>query len=97
MNKPQTVTEINTGIQSLTHSSRDNMSSYTTKCPGCRKVFKTFYYLKKHVREGHKDISQNTIIPEFFDQEGVPAFLPIPLEDLDQESRGLPDVAGWRY
>ena len=63
------------------------MSSYTTKCPGCSKVFKTFYSLKRHVRERHEDISEDTLKPKFFDQEGLPASLPIPLEDLDQESK----------
>lgn len=86
MNKPQTITGVNAVTQSVFHP-RSDMSSYTTKCPGCKKVFKTFYSLKKHVRERHEDISEDTVIPEFFDQEGVLASLPIPREDLDQESK----------
>lgn len=46
------------------------MTSFTTDCPSCAKKFKTLYSLKKHVRQRHEDIDEDSLIPRFKDQDG---------------------------
>ena len=45
------------------------MSIFTTQCPLCRKVFKTFYSLKKHVRERHDGVDEESLITGDYDHK----------------------------
>ena len=46
------------------------MTSFTTDCPSCEKKFETLYSLKKHVRQRHEGIDEDSLIPCFKDQDG---------------------------
>ena len=61
------------------------MPSYATKCPSCKKPFKTLYSLTKHVRERHVHIDEASLEPRFFNEEGQETVLPVPRETLDRE------------
>ena len=41
------------------------MTSFTTDCLSCEKKFKTWYSLKKHVRERHEGTDEDSLIPCF--------------------------------
>ena len=63
------------------------MSIFTTQCPLCRKVFKTFYSLKKHVRERHDGVDEESLIPAFQDQEGNVVQIPAAKESLNANAK----------
>lgn len=45
------------------------------------------YSLRKHARERHEDIDENSPTADFYDQEGNVTVLPVPLEKLDRKSK----------
>lgn len=76
-------------VLQVTDSSRGNSSSvkkmvsYSTLCPLCEKPFKTLYSLKKHVRERHHSIQEDSLIPCFKDEEGKVVAVPKPREAMN--------------
>ena len=58
------------------------MSTFSTQCSFCRKEFKTFYSLKKHIRERHDGVDEEVLIPAFQDWEGKPVEIPKARESL---------------
>lgn len=70
------------------------MSTFDVDCSICGRRFKSFYSLKKHVREKHQWVNETALVPVFKDSEGVITSLPKPRK-LDEGSGTLEGYKLW--
>lgn len=70
------------------------MSTFDVDCSICGQRFKSFYSLKKHVREKHQWVNETALVPVFKDSEGVITSLPKP-QKLDEGSGMLEGYKLW--